>query len=94
MEQEHLTIPELLSTPQVFGGVRVTISLVLCESFVDRCLSFCLFSFGIVLSVLRYTDYDYPLSIFKLFLLPDKSITRASFVHMRKALMHLQIVNV
>jgi hypothetical protein len=25
----------------VFGGVRVTRSLVLCVCFVDRCLSFC-----------------------------------------------------
>ena len=29
-----------------FSGVRVTGSLVLCVSFVDRCLSFCTFSFG------------------------------------------------
>jgi hypothetical protein len=36
--------------------------------FVDRCLSFCTFSFGIVLSVLhRYTDSDCPFGIFKLF---------------------------
>ena len=30
----------------VFSGVRVTRSLVLCVCFVDRCLSFCTFSFG------------------------------------------------
>ena len=30
----------------VFSGVRVTRSLVLCVCFVDRCLSFCPFSFG------------------------------------------------
>jgi hypothetical protein len=29
-----------------FSGVRVTRSLVLCVCFVDRCLSFCTFSFG------------------------------------------------
>jgi hypothetical protein len=29
----------------VFSGVRVTRSLVLCVGFVDRCLSFCPFSF-------------------------------------------------
>jgi hypothetical protein len=29
----------------VFTGVRVTRSLVLCVGFVDRCLSFCPFSF-------------------------------------------------
>jgi hypothetical protein len=30
----------------VFSGVRVTRSLVFCVCFVDRCLSFCAFSFG------------------------------------------------
>jgi len=34
------------SSPPVFSGVRVTRSLVLCVRFVDRCLSFCTFSFG------------------------------------------------
>ena len=82
------------SSPLLFSGVRLTISLVLCECFVDRSLSFCLFSFGIVLSVLRYTDDDYPFGILKLFVLPDKSMTCVSFVHMRKTLMYLQIVNV
>jgi hypothetical protein len=32
-------------TPDI-SGVRVTRSLVLCVCFVDRCFSFCLFSFG------------------------------------------------
>ena len=41
---EH--IPEHLSSPPVFSGVRVTRSLVLYVCFVDRCLSFCTFSFG------------------------------------------------
>jgi hypothetical protein len=35
-----------MSSPPVFNGVRVTRSLVLCVYFVDRCLSFCPFSFG------------------------------------------------
>ena len=35
----------------VFSGVGVTRSLVLCVCFVDRCLSFCPFSFGHLLSV-------------------------------------------
>ena len=30
----------------ILSGVRVTRSLVLYVSFVDRCLSFCTFSFG------------------------------------------------
>ena len=70
MEQELLALPEYLSSPPEFSGVRVTRSLVLCVCFVDRCLSFCTFSFGIVLSVLfRYTDSDYPFGFFKLFLM-------------------------
>ena len=52
------TLPEHLSSPPVFSGVRVTRSLVLCVCFVDGCLSF--LSFFIVVSVLlRYTDSDY-----------------------------------
>jgi hypothetical protein len=69
VEQELLTIPEHPSSPPVFGGDRVTRSLVLYVCFVDRCLSFCTFHLAIVLSVpLRYTDYDCPFGIFKLFL--------------------------
>jgi hypothetical protein len=37
---------EHLSSPPVFIGVRVTLSLVLYKCFLDRCLSFCTFSFG------------------------------------------------
>jgi hypothetical protein len=53
LEQELLTLPEDLSSPPVFSGVRVTRSLVLYVCFVDRCLSFffwplcCLFFFDI-----------------------------------------------
>jgi len=43
VEQELPTLPEHLSSPLVFSGVRVTRSLVLCVCFVDRCLSFCTF---------------------------------------------------
>jgi hypothetical protein len=35
-----------LRSPPIFSGVCVTRSLVLCVCFVDRYLSFCLFSFG------------------------------------------------
>jgi hypothetical protein len=35
-----------MSSLRVFSGVRVTLSLVLCGFFVERCLSFCAFSFG------------------------------------------------
>jgi hypothetical protein len=46
MEQELLTLPEHLSSPPRFSGVPVTRSLVLYVCFLDRCLSFCTFSFG------------------------------------------------
>jgi hypothetical protein len=42
----QLVEQELLTPPPGFSGVRVTRSLVLCVCFVDRCLSFCTFSFG------------------------------------------------
>jgi hypothetical protein len=44
MEQELHTLPEHLSSPPVFSGIRVTRSFVLCVCFIDRCLSFCTFS--------------------------------------------------
>jgi hypothetical protein len=57
-----------ISHDPVFSGFCVTQSLVLYVCFVDRCLSFCTFSLAIMLSVLlRYTDYDCPSGIFKLF---------------------------
>jgi hypothetical protein len=46
VEQELLTLPEHMSSPPVFSGVRVTRSLALYVYFVDRCLSFCTFSCG------------------------------------------------
>ena len=46
VEQELPTRPEHLSSSPVFSGVRVTRSLVLYVCFVNRCLSFCAFSFG------------------------------------------------
>ena len=56
VEQELFTIPEHTSSPPVFSGVRDTRSLVICVCFVDRCLSFCTFSFGhcVVCSSLIY----------------------------------------
>jgi hypothetical protein len=46
VKQELPTLPEHLSLSPVFSGVRVTRSFVLYVCFVDRCLSFCTFSFG------------------------------------------------
>ena len=58
----------------VFSGFRVTRSLALCVSFVDCCMSFCTFLLVNLLSVLlRYTDSDYPVGIFKLFLVSSNS---------------------
>jgi hypothetical protein len=68
IEQQKLhTLPEHLSSPSFFSGVRVTRSLVLCVCFVDRCLSFCTFSFGncVVCSSSIY-GCNYPFDIFKL----------------------------
>jgi hypothetical protein len=45
VEQELLTLPGHLSSSPAFSGVRR--SLVLCVCFVDICLSFCHFSFGL-----------------------------------------------
>jgi hypothetical protein len=46
VEQKRLTLLEHLSSSPVFSGVRVTLSIVLYVCFIDRCLSFCTFSFG------------------------------------------------
>jgi hypothetical protein len=45
VEQELLTLPEQLISPSIVSGVRNTRSLVVYVCFVDRCLSFCTFSF-------------------------------------------------
>ena len=67
MEQELLSLPKHMSSPPVFSGVRVTRSLVLCVCFLDRCLSFCIFSFGhcVFCCSSIYGFFGYP---FKLFL--------------------------
>ena len=44
--RKPLTLPEHLSSPSVFSGVRFARSLVFCVCFVNRCLAFCPFSFG------------------------------------------------
>ena len=46
VDQELPTLPEHPSSLRVFSGIRVTRSLILYICFVDRCLSFCSFSFG------------------------------------------------
>ena len=59
----------------VLTGVRVTVDLVLCVFFVDRCLSFCTFLLAIVLSVpLRFTDSDYSFSVCTLLMVFNTNI--------------------
>jgi len=66
MEQELLTLPEHMSSPPVFNGVRVAQSLV---SYVVFCRSlFVLFLLTIVLSaLLRFMASNYIFGISKLF---------------------------
>ena len=52
------TFPVQLRSPPVFSEVCVTRSLVLFVCFVDRCLSFCAFSFDHCV-LLQFTDSDY-----------------------------------
>ena len=46
VDHELLTLPDHLSSPPVFCGVRVTRYLDLCVYFEDRCMSFCHFPFS------------------------------------------------
>jgi hypothetical protein len=45
-QNTHIPNREHLSSPPLCSGVPVTLSLILYVCFVDRCLSFCTFSFG------------------------------------------------
>ena len=56
VEQKLLTLPKHLSSPPIFGGVRVTRSLVLYVCFVDYCLSFCIYFFIWPLCCLFFFD--------------------------------------
>jgi hypothetical protein len=69
VEQERLTLPEHLSSPPVFSGVRVSRSLVLYVCFVDHCLFFCTFSFGHCVCSSSIYGFWLPLGTFQLFLL-------------------------
>ena len=70
-EQELPTLPEHLRSPPVFGGVRVTRSLVLSVCFVDRCLSICTFYFGhCVVCSSSICGFWLPFGIVKLFSRP------------------------
>ena len=64
VEQEQLTLSELLRSPPFVAGFLLLDLYVWC--FVDLCLFLV-----IELSVLRLTDSGYPLDIFKLFLMKE-----------------------
>ena len=56
-------LPERLSSPPVFSGVRVTRSLDLCVMFCRSLfVLLSLFSWPLC-GLLRFTDYDYPFGI-------------------------------
>jgi len=76
VEQELLTLPGHLGLPPVFSGVRVTRSLILYVCFVDRCLSFCTFSFDhcVVCSSSIY-GFWLPLWYLQTLLLTDNILT-------------------
>ena len=67
VEQALLTLSEHMISSLVLSGVRVSRYLLFCVLFWR--LVFVLIIQVIVLPVLRLTDSDYPLDIFKLFLL-------------------------
>ena len=72
VEQELFNLPEQLSSPPVFSGIRVSRSLVLCSALKIVVSPFVLFLLAIVLSVVpRITDSDYPFRIFKIVLLSE-----------------------
>jgi hypothetical protein len=48
--------------------MHLTQEHAMCVCIVDRCLSFCPFSFGHCIVCPLFTDSDYPYDIFKLFL--------------------------
>jgi hypothetical protein len=88
VEQELFTLPEDMSSPPVFNGDRVTRSLVLCVCFVDRCLSFCPFSFGHCV-VCSSSIYGFWLPLWYLQILSTKIPTWTQMVqHGKEILLH------
>jgi hypothetical protein len=71
-------LKEHLRSPPVFSGVRVTRSLALWVCLVDRCLSFCLFSFDHFV-VCSSSIYGFWLSLWYLQSLLIKSVNILSF---------------
>jgi hypothetical protein len=86
VEQELLTLPDHLSSPPVFSGVRATLSLVLYICLVDRCLTLCTFSFGHC--VLRYTDSAATLYQGN----PDRNHKLWNIVSTERYILHMQVL--
>ena len=81
VDHELLTVPEHLSSPPAFSGVRVTRSLVLCVFCRSLFFLLSVFFCAIVLSnLLRFTDSDYTIGIFKLFLMEVITKIESSWV--------------
>ena len=89
VDQELLTVPEHLSSPLAFSGVRVTRSLVLCVFCRSLFFPLSVFFCAIVLSNLRFTDSDYIIGIFRLFLM--EVITQSPAEYDRE--IYLQLYN-
>ena len=74
VELEMLTIPEHLSSPTGFSGIRVA-----CSIFSFFCILFCIllvipFVSTIVLSALEFTASDYSFAIFTLFIIYSRRV--------------------
>ena len=81
-------IPEHMSSPPVFSGVRGTRSLVLYVCFVNRCLSFCTFSFGHCV-VCPSSIYEFWLPLWylqTLITIPDYMSSTGYLIRSRKSL--------
>jgi len=76
VEPELPTLPEHMSSPPIFSGVRVAPSLVFCVMFCR--LLFVLFLSATVLAVFRrFATSDYlPFDIFQLCLCNSKKVTK------------------
>ena len=66
LEQDLLTLPEQMTSPQVFGGVRVAKSLVIYVVSSLYFFSVCLFIFSHgVVSLFSSYEFDSPSGIFR-----------------------------
>jgi len=93
VEQELLTLPEHLSSPLVFSGIRASRYLVVCACFVDRCVSFfVVFSVGhfVVCSTSIYIFW-LPLWYLQNLLIPNIQILLLKTLHLAAFHQHLYL---